>query len=187
MNFKVLLLLCSLLNFDTNCNTESSSKPTVSIEVFGLLAALQSKVVFNLLKKLPEWHPLLKYEHQLHKALEVAEKQFSVHIVADKNTDSIVKPFDSELYQAVYYVTYTELDKLNVPWSVNWKKLCDNQQELNRFIKFFTAVLDKVERKTATVNDVAEKEALQVVLDCLKIDLSHFRKILEKIEYRHIC
>lgn len=187
MNFKILLLLCSLLNFNVNCNTESSHKPTVSIEVFGLLAALQSKVVFNVLKKLPEWHPLLKSENQLYKALEVAEKQFSVHIVADKNTDSIVKPFDPELYQAVYYVTYTELHELNVPWSVNWKKLCDNQQELNRFIKFFTAVSDKVERKTVTAIDVAEKEALQAVLDCLKIDLSHFRKILEKIEHRHIC
>ena len=76
MNFKILLLLCSFLNFNVNCNTQPSSEPTVSIEVFGLLAALQFKVVFNVLKKLPEWHPLLKSENQVYKALEVAEKQF---------------------------------------------------------------------------------------------------------------
>jgi hypothetical protein len=187
MNFKILLLLCSFFNFNVYCNTESSAQPIISIEVFGLLVALECKVVFNVLKKLPESHPLLKSENQLYKALEVTEKQFSVHIVADKNTDSIVMQFDPELYQAVYYVTYTELDELNVPWSVNWKKLCDNQQELNRFIKFFTAVSNKVERRITTVTNAAEKEALQLVLDYLKIDLSHFTAIVEKIEHRHIC
>jgi len=48
-------------------------------------------------------------------------------------------------------------------------------------------VLDKVERKTVTATDAAGKKALELVLNCLKIDLSHFRQILEKIEHRHIC
>ncbi|NBP03068.1 MAG: hypothetical protein EBU90_23730 [Proteobacteria bacterium] len=187
MNLKYLLLFCCFSNLTINCNNEQLNTSPVSVQAVGLLIALQCKVVFQLLQAVPEYHPMQSQQNELNNALEIAKKEFGVAIVAEKNTDKIVKPFDSELYQAVYYVSFTELHELNVQWSIDWHKLCHEQEELKRCIKFLTSVLEKVQNKIIDSTDQTKKEALSIIAKCLAIDLSYFKAIIEKMDNRHVC
>jgi hypothetical protein len=187
MEIRYLLLFCSLINVNINCDNQQTNTCIVPVQAVGLLVALQCKVVFQLLQTLPEHHPMQPEQAELNKALEIAKKEFGVAIIAEKNTDSVVKQFNSELYQAVYYVTFTELHEQNVKWSIDWHKLCHEQEELKRYIKFFTSVLEKVQNKIIATTDQITKEALLIIANCLTMDLSHFKALVEKMNNRHIC